>query len=137
MRRHCARYRAFFELTAVGAAQVSAKDGCFRRVNEAHCRITGYTRDEILRMSFGDIIHPEDRKNSLERFGRLICGEIAEYNNEKRYVRKDGQNVWVHVHLSLVPDTQGRPLHAVAIVQDIDARKRAQQALAQSEDFNR
>jgi PAS domain S-box-containing protein len=131
------RYRAFFELTAVGAGQASPEDGRLLRVNEAHCRIAGYTREELLRMSFIEITHPEDREKDVEKFRRLIRGEIAEYSNEKRYLRKDGQSVWVQVHVSLVRDGEGRPLHTVAIVQDISERKRRQEALARSEAFNR
>jgi|GEM_PF-3202706 len=131
------RYRAFFELAAVGTGQASPDEGRFLRINEAHCRITGHTREELLAMKFSDITHPEDREKDLEKFRRLIRGEVADYTSEKRYLRKDGNSVWVQVDVSLVRDTQGRPLHTVAIVQDIDARKRAQQALAQSEDFNR
>jgi PAS domain S-box-containing protein len=131
------RYRAFFELTAVGAGQASPDDGHFLRVNEAHCRITGHTRKELLALKFSDITHPEDRDKDLEKFHRLIRGEVTEYTSEKRYLHKRGNPVWVQVDVSLVRDAQGRPLHTVAIVQDINARKRAQEALAQSEAFNR
>ena len=120
------QYRAFFELTAVGAGQARPEDGRLLRVNEAHCRITGYTRDELLRMSFIEITHPDDREKDLEKFRHLISGDLSEYSSEKRYVRKDGQAVWVEVHVSLVRDGKGRPIHTVAIVQDITQLKRAE-----------
>jgi PAS domain S-box-containing protein len=127
-------YRAFFELTAVGAGQASPEDGRFLRVNEAHCKLTGYSREELLQMHFFDITHPEDRPKDIDKFRRLVSGEITQYSNEKRYIRKDGQIVWVHVHLSMVRDEAGKPLHTVAIVQDITERKQVQEALRQSQE---
>ena len=128
------QYRAFFELTAVGAGQASAQDGRFLRVNEVHCTLTGYSREELLGMRFADITHPEDREKDLDKFRRLVSGEITRYSNEKRYIRKDGQIVWVHVHLSMVRDVAGRPLHTVAIVQDITQRKQGEASLRASEE---
>src|SRR5262249_37686296 len=83
---------------------------------------------------FVDITHPEDRKKDLEKFRRLVSGEIAEYSNEKRYIRKDGQVIWVQVHLSLVRDPAGRPLTTSASVRAITERKRVQEALSESQE---
>jgi PAS domain S-box-containing protein len=81
-------------------------------------------------MSFIEITHPEDREEDLEKFRRLARGEVAEYRNETRYLRKDGRVTWVQVDVSLLRDGQGRPLHTVAIVQDITERKRAESRLS-------
>jgi len=128
------QYRAFFELTAVGAGQASPEDGRFLRVNEAHCTLTGHSREELLGMRFVDITHPEDRGKDLEKFRRLVSGEITQYDNEKRYIRKDGKIIWVHVHLSIVRNAAGSPLHTIAIVQDITERRRVQEALRHSQE---
>jgi PAS domain S-box-containing protein len=81
-------------------------------------------------MSFIEITHPEDREKDLEKFRRLVRGEVAEYRNEKRYLRKDGRVTWVQVDVTLLRDGQGRPLRTVAIVQDISERKRAESQLS-------
>jgi PAS domain S-box-containing protein len=88
-------------------------------------------------MSFIEITHPEDREKDLEKLRRLVRGEVPEYSNEKRYLRKDGRVVWVQVHISLVRDGQGWPLHTVAVVQDITERKRVEAALRESEERSR
>ena len=59
-----ARFRAIFKNAAVGIARV-ALDGRFLEVNERLCEILGYTSDELLTKTFGDITHPEDLETDL------------------------------------------------------------------------
>jgi PAS domain S-box-containing protein len=127
-----ARYRAFFELNIVGASETRLPDGHFVRVNEALCAITGYTRDELLTMRISDLTHPEDREKTFEDFGRLARGERQSYGKDKRYVRKDGSIIWVHIEVSIVRDSSGSPAYAISIVQDITDRRRAEEGLQQS-----
>jgi PAS domain S-box-containing protein len=121
------RFRSFFHMTAVGAAQVDPATGRFVLVNDRFCRITGYNREELLTMSFRDITHPDDRKKDSEEFARLSMGEIPVYDVEKRYVRKDGRTVWVHLSVTLIRDAEGRPHLTTGVVQDITDRKRDQE----------
>ncbi len=118
------RFRAFFESVAVGTVQIDAKTGKFLRTNQRFCDITGYGCDEIRSMTFHDLTHPDDRKVDLKRFRKLLDGVESVYETEKRYVRKDGGIVWVHVSASLVRDANGRPLHTVGVVQDVSQRKK-------------
>jgi PAS domain S-box-containing protein len=98
-------------------------------VNEQFCAITGYAEDELLRLSFYDLAHPEDRDYDREVFRAVIRGELPKYVAEKRYVRKDGSVAWVHVESVLLHDEAGRPKHTVGVVMDITARKQAENAL--------
>jgi PAS domain S-box-containing protein len=124
------RYRAFFETAAVGAAEADLVTGRFVRVNDNLCRFLGYSRDELLTMTFFQVTHPDDRARNSEGVARLVRGEIREYVTEKRYLRKDGEIVWAQLAVALVRDRDGRPLHSVAITQDITDRKRVEEALA-------
>lgn len=128
------RYRAFFELTAAGAAQVDPSNGRFMRVNDAFCRITGYTREELLEMRADLVTVLEDREVDVEKFRALARGEIGVYENEKRYQRSDGQVVWVLSNVTLVRDTAGNPQDVIALVQDITERKRAEEEIRKSEE---
>ena len=119
--------RAFFENASFGAAQAEPS-GKFLRVNDAMCRITGYSREELLRMRFGDYTHPEDRTVD-EKFMKLVRGEIAGYKNEKRIIRKTGETAWVQVDVTMVRDKAGKPLYTAGILQDITQRKQAEAAL--------
>jgi len=131
------RFRAFFETAAVGAAQADPTTGRFLQVNEKLCRFLGYGREELLSMTFSDVTHPDDRAHDLEGISHLLRGETHEYTTEKRYVRKDGQTVWGQVAVSLVRDAAGRALQAIAVTQDISARKAAEEALLEIREAER
>ena len=125
LRESEARFRATFEQTAVGLAHVGL-DGRFLRLNDKLCEITGYGRAELQTRTFGDITHPADLEADLAQARALREGKIAHYTMEKRYIRKDGSEVWVNLTGSLVSDAEGRPAYFIAVVEDISLRKRAE-----------
>ena len=127
------RFRATFDQAAVGVAHIGL-DGSWLRVNQKLCEIVGYTREELLERTFQDITHPDDMEGDLEHLVRLQTGEISRYSMEKRYFRKAGSVVWIDLTVSLVRAPSGEPEYFIAIVEDITERKRAGQALVQSEE---
>ena len=116
-----------FELAGLGAAQADPATGKLLRVNPTLCRITGYSEGELLGLTFFEITHPEDREEDLEGFRRVVRGNEPEYSTEKRYIHKDGRVVWVSVRTTIARDEDGRPARTLAVVQDITARKRAEE----------
>ena len=126
------RFRATFEQAAVGITHASI-DGRFRRVNQKFCDITGYTREEVLERMFQDITHPDDWAVDRDCVRSLLAGEMETYLLEKRYLRKDGQSIWVQITTSLILTPQGTPKYFLRVVQDISIRKAAEFALRQSE----
>lgn len=119
------RFRTTFERAAVGIAQV-ATDGRWLRVNQKLCDIVGYSPDELMTRSFQDITHPEDLDSDLEQMQALLAGEIEQYSMEKRYLRKDGSPIWIHLTGTLVRDAAGAPDYFIAVVEDIARRKAAE-----------
>jgi len=101
----------------------------FLRVNRKMCEITGYTPDELYGMTFSDITHPDDRSKGLEGFKGHMNGETKEFAVAKRYLRKDGTIIWSHVTATMIRDANGRPVRTVAVIQDISARRRAEEKL--------
>jgi PAS domain S-box-containing protein len=126
------RFRATFEQAAVGITHAST-DGRFVRVNQKFGDIVGYTREELLERTFSDITHPDDLELDLEYARLLLAKEIETYSLEKRYLRKDGEAVWVQITATLVQPPQGAPQYFLGVVQDISTRKAAESALRQSE----
>jgi PAS domain S-box-containing protein len=122
-----ARFRATFENAAVGIARV-AEDGCWLEVNQRLCDIVGYSREELMTKTFGDITHPDDLESDWNQARRLLAGEIENYSMEKRYYRKDGSIVWVNLTVSLARKADGSPDYFVSVVEDISARKRLEEA---------
>ncbi|MDG3005465.1 hybrid sensor histidine kinase/response regulator [Paludisphaera mucosa] len=116
------RFRGAFDSAAIGMALV-APDGRWLKVNEALCEIVGYPPEELLGRTFQDVTYPEDVEADQEEARRLLAGETSSYRMEKRYLRKDGRVVWVMLSVSLVRDGEGAPLHFVAQIEDVTARR--------------
>lgn len=128
-----AQFRSMFELSGLGKAQCDARTGRFLRVNSRFCQILGYSEAELIGRSFTSITHPDDRERGLAAFDQLVRGSLAEYQTEKRYIRKDGTPVWVSLNVRMIYDDHNRPLSAIASIQDITARKATEEALRASE----
>jgi PAS domain S-box-containing protein len=126
------RFQATFEQAAVGIALV-APDGRWLRVNRKLCDIVGYTPQELAALTFQDITHPDDLKGNLDAVRRMLAREITTYSIEKRYIRKDGATVWINLTVSLTWHSGGEPDCFISVIEDIQARKQAEQALRGSE----
>ncbi|MDD5562374.1 MAG: PAS domain S-box protein [Thermoanaerobaculaceae bacterium] len=125
---------AMFELASVGIAQADPNTGRWLRVNRKLCEITGYEASELLAMRVPEITHPDDRQADWERFEQVVRGETPGYRLEKRYIRKDGTPIWVNVNMTVIRDAAGLPFRTVATIEDIDERRRTEEALRESEE---
>ncbi len=114
-----------FQHAAIGMALVSI-DGTFLQVNPSLCRITGYAQEELVRLTFKEISHPDDLEAHLAHVKDLLDGVVPAYHMEKRYYHKDGHVIWGLLSGSLVRDAKGLPLHFIVQIQDISHRKEAQ-----------
>ena len=123
-----AQFRATFEQAAVGIAHVGL-DGAWLRVNRRLCDIVGYTSEELLQKTFQDITHPDDLDADMSYVRQVVAGEIQTYSTEKRYIRKDRSPVWINLTVGSVRDDSGALKYFVSVVEDISARKRAQEEL--------
>ena len=117
-----------FDLAAVGIAHV-APDGRWLNVNQKICDIVGYTREELLARTFQDITHPDDLEIDLGYVHKMLAGEIPAYSMEKRYLRKSGEVVWVNLSVALVRHADGSPDYFISVIEDISARKQAEEVL--------
>jgi PAS domain S-box-containing protein len=126
---------AIFEQAAVGVAQADLKTGRFLRVNQRYCDLVGYTRAEMLALTFSAITHPDDIGLDLENMVRLRKGSVSEYRREKRYLHKDGSVVWVSLAVAAVGVAGALPAATITVAQDITERKKAEQALLENARF--
>lgn len=126
------RFRVTFNHLAIGMIQV-ALDGTILLTNQKFCEIVGYSDYELGGRRFQDFTYSGDLEPNLQRLHAMLSGQIASYTLEKRYVHKDGSTPWVQVTASLVRDEEGRPKYIIAAVEDITDRRRAAEALRNSE----
>ena len=128
-----ARFRAAFELAAVGIAHV-APDGHFIFINRKLCDMVGYSHNEMLGLTFQDITYPDDLDIDIEQANKLLAGKSGTYSIEKRYIRENCDLVWIHLTVSLVKNEAGQPQWFVSVVKDISERKLAEEKLHASEE---
>jgi len=126
------RLAATYENAGIAISEVD-EHGRLLRVNETACAITGYSREELLKLTIFDVTHPDDREPDHETFERQTVEAGNRYGVEKRLIRKDGRTIWVAVPSSAVRDGAGQFRYGIRVMRDITAQRRAQEALAASE----
>jgi PAS domain S-box-containing protein len=125
-------FEAAFRHGPIGKALV-ALDGRFIRLNEMFCRIAGHAEADLLAGDFQTITHPEDLSTDLDLLAQLQAGKIDTYRIDKRYIRADGEIVWVRLTVSIVRDAQGQPLNYVSQIEDLTEQRAADAALNEGE----
>ena len=113
--------------------------GFFTRVNAKLCEMTGYTTEELLTMSFVDIIHPDDLTLSQELYEQHFKGESLMSNAEKRCCHKNGSVIHVNFTTSVIKDEKDQPAYCIAQVTDIShkiiARQKLEEAITKLENI--
>jgi PAS domain S-box-containing protein len=131
-----ALFRAVFEYSPTGIA-ISDTDGRLQLSNPAHATLIGYSEAELIRKKFSDLVHPDDLETNTVEVHRLLRGEIKRFEIENRYVRKDGETVWVNKQGTLLRDSVGNASRLLALVTEITERKLTEERLRASEEFAR
>src|SRR5215213_10016259 len=126
------RFRSVFDHAPIGVAMVSP-NGRYLQVNRSLCEILGRSEEELLAITWQEIIHPDDLLTSQVYARRIVEGEVPRYHLEKRYLHADGHTVWVSLSVSLVRDSEDEPLYFVSQIQDVSERLEAEAALRRSE----
>ncbi|WP_164280725.1 PAS domain S-box protein [Stenotrophomonas indicatrix] len=130
------KFAGAFTSAALGMALVSL-EGRWLDVNDALCRILGYTREELLQVDFQRLTHPADLQTDLALVQDLLAGRRTYYHLEKRYLGREGNTIWARLSVSLVRNERGEPLHFVSQIQDVSAQRSSEQRLFESEQRSR
>ena len=121
------RFRLAFEDGPIGTVLVGP-DYRFIKVNKAFCGMLGYTEAELTGQSFVSITHPEDVDQDTHLAKEVFAGEIPSYRLEKRYIRKSGEVLEIHLTATVIRGPDGKALYGLGMIQDITARKQAEEA---------
>jgi two-component system, NarL family, sensor histidine kinase UhpB len=127
------RFRGYFEMGLVGMAICAPEQGLVL-LNDKLCEIFGYPRAEIASRTWTELARPGDLAADTTMFNRAAAGEMDDYEIKKQFVHKDGSVVYAHIFGKCLRDDSGKVTTLVAMVQDITARKKAEEALRTSEE---
>jgi PAS domain S-box-containing protein len=120
------RFRKVFEDGPIGLALVGSNYR-FLKVNRALCQMVGYAEAELLQMSFADITYPDDLQSDVDLAEQLFRGELPVYRMQKRYVKKNGDIIWINLTASVIRDHEGSPLYGLGMMEDVTEMKRTQE----------
>jgi PAS domain S-box-containing protein len=126
------RFHSYFELPLIGIAITSLKKGWIE-VNDCLCDLLAYSRPELMAKTWAELTHPDDLEADFNQFNRVLAGEIEGYFMDKRFIRKDGQIVWASLAVRCVRKADRTVDYFAAVLQNITARKRAEEKLKESE----
>ncbi|WP_162585215.1 sensor histidine kinase [Variovorax sp. RA8] len=127
------RFRRYFDLGLIGMALTAPDAGCIE-VNDELCRIVGYSRDELMRIRWPDITHPDDLTADQVQFEQVVAGEQDGYVLDKRFIHKDGRAIYCTMAVKCLRASDGSVDCFVALVQDISERHEAGDALRRTRD---
>jgi PAS domain S-box-containing protein len=122
------RMRLFFERQLVGMAITSPEKG-WLRVNQKICDMLGYTAEELSKLSWAEVTHPDDLAPDVAWFERMLAGEIDSYTVEKRYIRKDGGIVYAALSIGCVRKAEGKVDYVLALIEDVSLSKHEEMKL--------
>ncbi|MGW8122176.1 PAS domain S-box protein [Roseivirga echinicomitans] len=125
------QFRQTFEFAVNGMALVDLNRKSLQ-VNKSLSRILGYSKNELLNLTFAELTHPDDFENDIKHLDQLLAGEINYYQIEKRYFHKNGSIIWILLSVSMVRNDLGLPSHFVSQLNDITEKKQAQLQLQES-----
>jgi PAS domain S-box-containing protein len=132
LKRSEERLNAIILNAPIGIA-TSDSNKYFLTANPAFCKILGYSEAELQKLTFRDITVEEDVSNSISNLQRLCEGKVPYFNQEKRYIRKDGAIIDGKITVSAVRDKEQKPMLFIAELEDITHRKTAERNLAENQ----
>jgi len=116
------RLNLIIDTSPVGICTVDIL-GNFVTTNPAYELMVGYSKEELVGLSFFDVTHPNDRPKNKKLFQDMFSLEATGFSMEKRYIRKDGEEISVSVHAIGIRDSEGNIGYGTAFVEDITEQK--------------
>ncbi|WP_462324932.1 PAS domain-containing hybrid sensor histidine kinase/response regulator [Desulfoplanes sp.] len=108
--------------------------GRYLSANQAYQDLLGYSEAEFKQKTFFEVTSPEHLEENRTLFDAMVVGKAPGYKIEKQYLHKDGTPIDVSVHATMARDKHGAPRFALALVEDITKRKRAERILRDNEE---
>jgi diguanylate cyclase (GGDEF)-like protein/PAS domain S-box-containing protein len=121
-REHERRYQETFDQAAMGIVHTSL-DGRYLKVNRRFCAMLGYAEDELIGRPAAGFTHPDDQDKGRDFRWSMWEGKLDNFQEQKRYLRKDGTVLWTNRTVSLARDAAGKPMYFIRVIEDITERR--------------
>jgi PAS domain S-box-containing protein len=118
-----ARFRVMFETSAVGIG-IMGLDRKVIEANPALCQMYKYTCEELVGQTSALVTYPDDMPRANQYLQDLLAGKFNHFTDERRYIHKNGEVLWVQITMSMVKGSHGNPLYIVGMLTDITKKKR-------------
>ena len=125
------RSRQLFDDAPIGMAVVALDNEKFRQVNARFTEMIGYSEVELLERTPLNLTHPDDLAESQRLVKALLDGR-ERCSLEKRYIRKNGELLWVNRTACVICDKDSNPREFLIMVEDITERKLVEEALREA-----
>jgi len=122
------RFRALFDQSPMGIAVLDAEQRIVTS-NSGLDRMLGYEARELQGRSYAELAHPDDRASARDFRTELLSGQHTSIQVERRYLRKDGESVWLRVSTSRMRDASVEGEFFIAMGEDITDQKRAEETM--------
>ncbi|MDQ4124041.1 MAG: PAS domain S-box protein [Actinomycetota bacterium] len=133
LREREALFSGAFDAATTAIALTHAVTNAYVDVNDQLCRMLGYSKEELLRLDWASITHPDDRARSFDEVDAFLSGREELTFIQKRYVRSDGSVISVEMNDALIRDENGEPAYFVSHITDVTEREKAAKALRESQ----
>lgn len=129
-------FKQLYLRSSIGIAVVSPKDGTLLQSNPALCQMFGYAEEDLLNINYLDLVYPEDKTNNDHSviLNDLLAEPGTALEKERRFLRKDGEIIWVAQHIFLIyQENSSEPYVLISELTDITDRKLAEQKIQEDE----
>jgi len=117
------KFRTIFDQAAIGIARLDSISGKILETNTKYGELLGYTTEDLTKLDYMQLTHPEDIQEDYDNMQRINSGEIREYTLNKRIIKKNGDIGWVKLTVSTLRENGLGPEEHVALIEDITQKR--------------
>jgi PAS domain S-box-containing protein len=128
------KLKSYFEMPLIGIAMTSPEKG-WLEINQKLCEIFQYSKEELTQMTWTELTYPDDLKEDVAQFNRVLAGEIEGYSLDKRFIRKDKAIIHANISARCIRKSDGSVDYFVALVEDISERKKIEEQILNESKF--
>ncbi len=123
------RFHAVFSEAPLGIALIDSQTGHILDVNRQFAEIAGRSPEELTRIDWINVTHPDDVAEDLYNMSLMNAGKISRFHMRKRYLRPDGSYVWISMTVAPIREPGRQHEAHVCMIEDIGARMAAEEEL--------